>query len=119
MVEHARHPHDDVRVDQELAARVLARAAELDARQDVSLRDLGDSAIEAGISPAAFHAAWSELQAHSTGPAVRGAAGDERWWRVGYRELSGNRYVRELWIAAASLMLAGTVAAALGRLFVL
>ncbi|MES2521793.1 MAG: hypothetical protein V4617_03760 [Gemmatimonadota bacterium] len=66
------------------AARLLARASELDAarRTGVDVADLRAAAMEAGISSGSFDAALAELQrADSAPPPVVGRSGAVRWGR--------------------------------------
>ena len=67
---------DATRISEEEAHRLLARAAELDARSaaSVPLSQLRDVAREAGIAPEAFERALTELRAGTLGPRTVGQA---------------------------------------------
>ena len=67
---------DTTRVSEEDAHRLLARAAELDARDtaSMSLAQLRDVAREAGIAPEPFDRALAELKAGTLGPGTVGQA---------------------------------------------
>ena len=92
----------EIRVDDHAAARLLARAGEIDAqRGSSSLAELRQAAVEAGIAGASFDAAAAELSDESSAmPATTGEGG---------RHL-GRRLVRAGVVAlAAALALAGGV----------
>lgn len=57
-------PHDAAAISDAAAQRLIARAIELDARRtaDVSVPQLREAVLEAGVSPAAFDAALAELR---------------------------------------------------------
>lgn len=63
---------ESTRVSEPAAARLLARASELDVafRGNVAIAELRAAALEAGISQAAFEAALAELQAEDVVRAV-------------------------------------------------
>ena len=65
------HPWDHRRLSEAEAHRILARAAELDSQaspSDLSLAQLREIAVEAGISPDALTAALAEAQGESAHP---------------------------------------------------
>jgi hypothetical protein len=71
------HPDaaEPVRLSEDEAHRLLARAVELDSRDtaDLSLAQLREVANEAGIAPEAFERALQELEAGHSEPAPRSA----------------------------------------------
>lgn len=58
-------PHDATAIPDAAAQRLIARAIELDARRtaEVPVAQLREAVLEAGVSPAAFDAAFAELRA--------------------------------------------------------
>ena len=76
---------DATSISEEDAHRLLARAAELDARQGASvpIAQLREVAREAGIAPEAFLQALTELEAGALGPKTVGQAVSA--WLARYR----------------------------------
>ncbi len=108
--------HEDVTVDDELARRILARAAELDSQRGVSLQDLRLSATEAGISPRAFRAALAEVQGDTGNEDEPVYLMSDPWWRIGYLRISSNPYLRQSAVAAAAAALAAVLLSVTGYL---
>jgi hypothetical protein len=79
--QHGSEP-DSVRLSEDAAAVLLARATELDAAGAgrVSIAELRQAARDAGIAPEAFEQALSELRAASAVAAVE-RPGRRRWRR--------------------------------------
>jgi hypothetical protein len=80
MPSHPGNDPDSVRLSDDSAAALLARATQLDAARlaNTSVAELRRAALDAGIAPEAFEQALSELRAAAAVPDVRPAEGRRR-----------------------------------------
>lgn len=82
MSSHSGREQDSVRLSEDSAAGLLARATQLDAAtaDKVSIAELREAARDAGIAPDAFEQAVSEFHAASAVADVKPAEGSRRRW---------------------------------------